>query len=62
MYQKSNGAFGVTNGTLADPAVGRVYVAPKPKPEELEEAEKALDVDGLVEEAVNGIERVMLDL
>ena len=34
----------------------------KPKPEELEEAEKALDVDGLVEEAVNGIERVMLDL
>ena len=34
----------------------------KPRPEELEEAEKALDVDGLVEEAVNGIERVMLDL
>ena len=34
----------------------------KPRPEELEEAEKALDVDGLVEEAVNGIERVMLGL
>ena len=34
----------------------------KPKLEELEEAEKALDVDGLVEEAVAGIERVMLDL
>lgn len=34
----------------------------KPKPEELEEAEKALDVDGLVEEAVSSIERVILDL
>ncbi|MDE7003989.1 MAG: tRNA 4-thiouridine(8) synthase ThiI, partial [Oscillospiraceae bacterium] len=34
----------------------------KPKPEELEEAEKALDIDGLVDEAVAGIERVMLDL
>ena len=34
----------------------------KPRPEELEEAEKALDVDSLVEEAMNGIERVMLDL
>ena len=30
--------------------------------EELEEAEKALDVDGLVEEAVSSIERVILDL
>ena len=34
----------------------------KPKLEELEEAEKALDIDGLVDEAVSNIERVMLDL
>ena len=34
----------------------------KPKPEELEEAEAALDVEAMVEEAVAGIERVMLDL
>ena len=34
----------------------------KPKREELEEEEKALDVDGLVEEAVSSIERVILDL
>ena len=34
----------------------------KPKLEELEEAEKALDIDGLVEEAVAKIERVMLEL
>ena len=34
----------------------------KPKLEELEEAEKALDIEGLVSEAVDGIERVMLDL
>ena len=33
----------------------------KPKVEELVEAEQALDVDALVEEAVAGIERVMLD-
>ena len=34
----------------------------KPKLEELEEAEKALDIDRLVDEAVSNIERVMLDL
>ena len=34
----------------------------KPKIEELEEAEAVLDVEAMVEEAVNGIERVMLDL
>ncbi len=34
----------------------------RPKPEELAEAERALDVEGLVEEAVAGIERVILDL
>lgn len=34
----------------------------KPKPEELEAAEAALDINGLVEEAVDNIERVMLDL
>ncbi len=34
----------------------------RPHPEDLAEAEKALDVEGLVEEAVAGIERVMLDL
>ena len=32
MYQKNGGGFGVTNASLADPAVGRVYT-PKPKPE-----------------------------
>ena len=46
MYQKSNGAFGVTNGTLADPAVGRVYVAPKPKPEEPDSSEEPGDSSG----------------
>ena len=46
MYQKSNGAFGVTNGTLADPAVGRVYVAPKPKPEEPDSSEEPGDTSG----------------
>ena len=37
---------------------------PKTKPhvEDLAEAEKALDVEALVNEAVTGIERVMLDL
>jgi len=34
----------------------------KPKMEDLEEAEKALDIEALVEEAVSNIERVMLDL
>ncbi len=34
----------------------------KPKPEELEEAERALDVEGLTAEAVEGIQRVMLEL
>ncbi|MDD6160709.1 MAG: tRNA 4-thiouridine(8) synthase ThiI [Oscillospiraceae bacterium] len=34
----------------------------KPKLEELVEAEKALDIEALVEEAVAGIERVMLEL
>ena len=34
----------------------------KPKPEELEAAEAALDIEAMVEDAVNGIERVMLDL
>ena len=46
MYQKSNGAFGVTNGALADPAVGRVYVAPKPKPEEPDSSEEPGDSSG----------------
>ena len=37
---------------------------PKTRPQlaDLEEAERALDVDGLVAEAVAGIERVMLEL
>ena len=34
----------------------------KPRQSELEAAEAALDVGALVEEAVNNIERVMLDL
>ena len=34
----------------------------KPKLEELEAAEAALDVAAMVEDAVSGIERVMLDL
>ena len=34
----------------------------KPKPEELDEAEQALDVEAMVEDAVAGIERIMLDL
>ncbi len=34
----------------------------KPKVEELEEAERMLDVDALVDDAVAGIERVMLEL
>ena len=34
----------------------------KPRLEDLAEAEKALDVEGLVDEAVENIERVMLDL
>ncbi len=46
MYQKSNGAFGVTNGTLADPAVGRVYVAPKPEPEEPDSSQEPGDSSG----------------
>ena len=33
----------------------------KPKVEELVEAEQNLDIDALVEEAVAGIERVLLD-
>lgn len=45
MYQKSNGAFGVTNGKLADPAVGQVYVAPKPEPEEPDEPDEAVPPD-----------------
>ena len=38
MYRKSGGGFGVTNGTLADPAVAQVYV-PKPEPEEPNETD-----------------------
>ena len=34
----------------------------KPKIEELEAAEAVLDVEAMVEDAVNNIERVMLDL
>jgi len=34
----------------------------KPKPEELDEAEQALDVEAMVADAVAGIERIMLDL
>lgn len=45
MYQKSNGAFGVTNGKLADPAVGQVYVAPKPEPEEPDEPDETVPPD-----------------
>lgn len=38
MYKKSGGGFGVTNGTLADPAVASVPVTPKPaKPDDPEE-------------------------
>lgn len=37
MYIKSNGGFGVTNGTLADPSMGYVYVAPDPVPDEPEQ-------------------------
>ncbi len=36
MYKKRGGGYGVTNGTLADPAVAQVYV-PKPQPEEPDE-------------------------
>ena len=36
MYKKSGGGFGVTIGTLADPAVAQVST-PKPKPEEPDE-------------------------
>ena len=34
----------------------------KPKPDELESAEAALDIEALIGDAVNGIERIMLDL
>lgn len=34
MYVKSNGGFGVTNATLADPSMGYVYVAPDPVPDD----------------------------
>ena len=34
----------------------------KPKPDELEAAEAALDIEALIGDAVNGIERIMLDL
>ena len=34
----------------------------KPKPDELEAAEAALNVEAMVDDAVNNIERVMLDL
>ena len=34
----------------------------KPKLDELEEAEAALDVEAMVDQAVAGIERVVLDL
>ena len=40
MYKKSGGGFGVTNGTLADPAVANV---PKPKPEEPDEPDESDD-------------------
>ena len=46
MYQKSGGGFGVTNATLADPAVAQVYVAPKPKPEEPDSSEEPGDTSG----------------
>ncbi|MCI9156007.1 MAG: LCP family protein [Lawsonibacter sp.] len=42
MYQRSGGGFGVTNGKLADPAVARVYVAPKPaEPDEPDEPDSS---------------------
>lgn len=37
MYKKSDGSFGVTNGTLADPSMGRVQVSTPSEPEEPEE-------------------------
>ena len=37
MYKKSDGSFGVTNGTLADPSMGRAQVSVKPEPEVPEE-------------------------
>ena len=41
-YQRSGGGFGVTNGKLADPAVARVYVAPKPaEPDEPDEPDSS---------------------
>lgn len=41
VYRKSNGSFGVTNGTLADPKMGQVPVVSKPQPEP--EPEKPVD-------------------
>ena len=43
LYQKSDGSFGVTNGTLADPSMGRAYVAQKPDPEQPEEPEVPIE-------------------
>ena len=39
MYKKSDGSFGVTNGTLADPSMGRAQVSTNPQPEQPEEPE-----------------------
>ena len=39
MYKKSGGGFGVTNGTLADPAVAQVHV-PKPDPVEPDKSDE----------------------
>ena len=45
LYQKSDGSFGVTNGTLADPSMGRAYVATKPAQEETEEPEVPIETE-----------------
>lgn len=43
MYKKSDGSFGVTNGTLADPSMGRAQVSTNPQPEQPEEPEVPIE-------------------
>ena len=45
LYKKSDGSFGVTNGSLADPNLGRAYVAAEPDPGESEEPEQPIEAE-----------------
>ncbi len=54
MYKKSDGSFGVTNGTLADPSMGRAQVSTKPETEEPEEPEAPVEPENPDQSGTSG--------